>query len=199
MIKVPLFVVRVSLGILLFAYVACADNLLDVTGALTFGDPTQQGRISRNGVPSDWSSQKPFPGIINTGVTYHYTEYTVNSGVTPFIEVTLDSTANVFVAAFLGGYDPTNIAATYIGDPGNSEPFGFPASFQVVVPKNTDLTLVINNTGSAGVGVGDPYELIVQGFLDTQFTNTPEPSSLLLLGSGALGIAGLVRRKLRCG
>jgi PEP-CTERM motif len=198
MIKVPLFV-RVSLGILLLASVACADNLLDVTGALTVGDPTQQGRISRNGVPSDWSSQKLFPGVINTGVTYHYTEYTVSSGVTPFIEVTLDSTPNVFVAAFLGGYDPTNIAATYIGDPGNSEPFGFPASFQVVVPKNTDLTLVINNTGNADAGVGDPYELIVQGFLDTQFTNTPEPSSLLLLGSGALGVAGLVRRKLRLG
>jgi len=29
------------------------------------------------------------------------------------------------------------------------------------------------------------------------FYDTPEPSSLLLLGSGALGLAGVIRRKLR--
>jgi hypothetical protein len=189
----------ILLGVLLLASLAHADNLLDVTGALQLSDPTQLGRISRDGIASDWSQQKTFPGVINTGVTYHYTEYFVNVGVTPFIEVTLDSSPNVFVAGFLGGYDPTNIATFYLGDPGVSEPFGFPSSFQVFVPKGQTLTLVINNTGGNDVGVGDPYELIVQGFIDTQFTSTPEPSSLLLLGSGALGVAGLIRRKVNLG
>jgi hypothetical protein len=190
---------RILLGILVLVSLAQADNLLDVTGALSLSDPTQQGRISRNGITSDWSQPKSFPGVINTGVTYHYTEFLVNVGVTSFIEVTLDSSPNVFVAAFLGGYDPTNIATFYLGDPGFSEPFGVPASFQVLVPMHQTLTLVINNTGGGNVGVGDPYELIVQGFIDTEFTSTPEPSSLLLLGSGVFGVAGLVRRKLRLG
>lgn len=188
---------RLFLGVLVLLSVAHADNLLDVTGALSLSDPTQMGRISRNGVSSDWSQLKPFPGVINTTTTYHYTEYFVNVGVTPFIEVTLDSSPNVFVAAFLGPYDPTNIASTYVGDPGLSEPLGFPSSFQVVVPKFQTLTLVINNTAGGNGGVGDPYTLIVQGFLDTQFTNTPEPSTFLLLGPGVLGVGGFLRRKLR--
>ena len=190
---------NILLGIVLLASLVHADNLMDVTGALTFNDPQQLGRISRNGIPSDWSQQKAFPGWINTSTTYWYTVYTVNAGVTPYIEVSLNSTASVFVAAYFGGYNPSNPTATYWGDAGSSQPFGGPSSFQVVVPEFQDLTLVINNTAGSGGGVGDPYELIVQGYLDTQYTNTPEPSSLLLLGSGALGIAGLVRRRLHLG
>lgn len=193
---------RIILGILLLASVAYADDLLFASGAVSATDPTQLGRISRNGVFSDWSAAKPFPGVINTTTTYHYTDYFINVGVTPYIEITFDSVSpNTFVAAFLNSYDPTNIGATYLGDPGRSgNLFGVdPLTFQVFVPARETLVVVINNTAAGNVGVGDPFNLIVQGYLDTQFTSTPEPSSLLLLGSGALGIAGLVRRKLYLG
>lgn len=193
------FVARILLCAFLLLTVAAADDLLIVSGALALSDPTQLGRLSRNGLPSDWSGPSAFPGWINTTTTYHYTEYLVNVGVTPYIEVTLDSTASVFVAAYFGGYDPTNPAATYWGDAGFSQPFGMPSSFQVVVPQFQTLTVVINNTAGGNGGVGDPYTLIVQGFLDTQYTSTPEPSSLFLFGSEALGVAGLIRRKLRLG
>lgn len=194
--------VTILLGVLLLVSVAQANDLLSVSGAVALTDPTQQGRISRNGVFSDWSAPKPFPGVINTTTTYHYTEYSVNVGVTPYIQVTFDSVSpNTFVAAFLGSYDSTNIGSTYLGDPGRSgNLFGVdPLSFQVFVPVTETLVVVINNTAAGNVGVGDPYNLIVQGYLDTQFTSTPEPSSLVLLGSGVLGVAGLIRRKLNLG
>ena len=72
-----------------------------------------------------------------------------------------------------------------------------PVSFEVYVPVHSNFLVVVNT--SSNTGIGQPYTITVQGFLDDQFTSTPEPSSLLLLGSGALGIAGLVRRKLNLG
>jgi hypothetical protein len=57
---------------------------------------------------------------------------------------------------------------------------------------------VVVNT-SSNAGIGQPFTITVQGFIDDQFTSTPEPGSLVLFGSGILGVAGLVRRKLNLG
>lgn len=195
----------VVLGSLLLVSMAHADLLTTFTSSVASGDPTQLGRISRNGIPSDWSSVKAFPGIINTTTTYNYHTYTVNSGVTPYIFITMDSvTANTFASAYLT-YNPTNTGTNhnmdvgYLGDAGSSgNYFGTdPISFEVYVPIHTDFLIVVNT--SSNTGLGQPFTVTVQGFLDDQFTPTPEPSSLMLLGSGVLGIAGLVRRKLHIG
>lgn len=188
----------VVLGTLLLASVAQADLLTTFTASISAQDPTQLGRISRNGIPSDWSGLKPFPGVINPTTTYNYHTYSVNSGVTPFIFITMDSVpANTFASAYFPTYDSTNLAANYIGDAGSSgNYFGTdPISFEVYVPIHSNFLIVVNT--SSNTGIGQPYTVTVQGFLDDQFTSTPEPSSILLLGSGILGAAGLVRRKLR--
>ena len=143
--KIASRLLYVTLGLLLLVSVAVADDLATFSGAISFTDPTQLGRLSRSGIPSSWAGPKTFPGVINLGTTYYY------------------------------GTDPI--------------------SFQIYVPTGDELVLVINNTASGGVGVGDPYTIYVQGYLDSEYTSTPEPSSLLLLGSGVLGLAGLVRRK----
>ncbi len=190
----------VLLGALLLASVAQADLLTTFTTSIAANDPTQLGRISRNGIPSDWSSVKAFPGTINPTTTYNYHTYTVNSGATPYIFITMDSVAaNTFASAYLPSYNPATMSVNYIGDAGSSgNYFGVdPVSFEVYVPKFSNFLIVVNTSSNAGIG--QPFTVTVQGFIDDQFTPTPEPSSFLLLGSGALGIAGLVRRKLNLG
>ena len=195
-------VAKTAVLLLLAATSTRATTILDVTGALTLTDPTQLGRLSRNGIPQDWSGGEPFPGVINTATTYHYHTYLVNVGATPFIQIDVDSlSGNTFFSAYDTSYLPDSAGSpnlgfdtNWLGDAGRSgNPVpGDPLFFQVVVPMNHNLLVVLNNTAGANAGVGDPFHLIVEGFIDTEFTDpapVPEPATLLLAASGLAVIA----------
>ena len=60
-----------------------------------------------------------------------------------------------------------------------------------------NLSIVLAQTAASGAGNEQFSVLTSSGGASTAFfSTTPEPSSILLLGSGILGIAGVVRRKL---
>ena len=195
------------------AAIAQADILFTVTDSLNASDPTQTGRLSRNGIPQDWVGSESFPGVINTGSTYHYTTYAVNVGLTPFIQIDFDSISAVtFVSAYDTTYLPDSgglnfgFDQNWLGDPGISgNYFGVdPLFFNVIEPVNSWLIVVVNQTTPGTAGLGDLYGLTVEGYIDSDFTSTssdstppvPEPSGLILTAT-VLGVVGLVLQKRR--
>jgi hypothetical protein len=192
---------------LAFSSLASATTITTFTGTVLASDPTQLGRLSRNGVPQDWAGDEAYPGIINTGVTYHYRTYDIpwqmfafDSGdLANYVQVTVDSlSANTYVSAYAGSYTPAN----WLGDPGTSgNYFGTdPLFFQVLLTPGQDLILVVNNTAANNVGTGDKLGITVEGFTDNMYTDptgspVPEPASMVLLGTGV--VAPWLRKKLK--
>ena len=173
-------------------------------------DPTQAGRLSRSGVPSDWSSSKVFPGVLNTTTLYEYETFTLTAAqlaANPFVQVSIFDVLNSgfnFVSAYAGSYNPLNLAQNYLGDAGSSPNyFGNDAvSFQVVAPTNQSLVLVLSDSAGGAGRTGVPIHFDVEGFVDTEFTDptptaVPEPSTVMTLGTGLLGFAEMMRRRFR--
>jgi hypothetical protein len=178
--------------------------------AIAANDATQSGRLNRVSLPSDWSSAKAFPGVVNPTVLYHYDTFVIPTVTFPYIQVTIDDvsgTAQTFASAYLGAYVPNATApnlglnTNYLGDAGGSGNYlggTVPVAFQVVMPVGGTLVLVVNDASPIGAGIGQPFRLLVEGFADTSFSNAPEPATAGLLVA-ALGVGGLIlsRRKKR--
>lgn len=189
---------------------ASATDILNTTTALTLTDPTQLGRLSRNGIPQDWAGTEAFPGVINTSTTYHYETFTLAASVVsrgPYIQISATDLGavqgNLFVSAYSTSYLPNSAGSPnfgfdthWLGDLGFSgNAFGVdPVFFQVIVPAGQSLVVVVNNTAANNGGVGERFNLLVESFTDTEYTDAPAASvpdagaSALLLG---LGLAGL--------
>ena len=184
----------VGMAAFFFMYgVAEATLIFTDTISVTAGDPTQQGRLSRNGIPQDWSGGEAFPGVINPAIAYHYTTLDLDvaalegTAYGAFLQISFDSlTANTFLSAYLDSYDPLNLATNWLGDAGTSGNFfGVdPLFFQVVVPNGHHLILVLNDTTSNGAGLNQSGNVLVEAFLNTNYSDVPEPRTLELLACG---------------
>lgn len=194
------------LSALLGAGLAQATTLYSNSISISSADPTQLGRLSRNGTPQDWSGGEAFPGVINTGTSYHYTTLTLDLdgliaglglGYGGYLQISFDSVApNTFLSAYLDSYSAADKALNWLGDAGASGNFfgTDPRFFQVFVQTGHDLVLLLNETASNG-GLNAPGGLLVEAFQDTEYTDlspsaaVPEPAMLglvLLAAAGAL-------------
>lgn len=208
----------VLLKAILLAAVTSASSFAAViydTGITTIGSATltQNGRISRSGVPSDWSAPKAFPGIVNTGTVYSYTTYTIPTSPFPYLQISFFDASGIgalFDSAYLNSYSPTTtgpnfgLSNNYLGDAGSSANlFGTtPVAFQVILanPAVDRLIVVVNDT-TVGLGRSQSFNLLVEGFYDTQFNDTtpppavPEPGSLGLTGLATCSALLYLRRR----
>jgi hypothetical protein len=171
--------------------VAARSGVLLDTGEIGFSATgIQFDRISRDGISSTWGSAKNFPGVLGDAKARGYQLFSVNSGIYPFLQISLDDPGGVlFVAAYLNSFSPVNVPPDfgldvhYLGDPGTTQPFGVPSFFQIQVASHSDVVLAVNEIDPGG-GSGAPLNLIVEGFLNSSYADVPEPASFGLLAAG---------------
>ncbi|MFL5732805.1 MAG: S-layer homology domain-containing protein, partial [Chloroflexia bacterium] len=138
---------------------------------------TQLGELWIDGIPGTCAAPEACPGLYD-GQARHYDSYTLtNEGPSPAcITINVDAgtctgSHYIFVAAYLGAYDPTNLCENYIADIGSSpQPDG---SFSFTVPGGRDFTIVAYESMPNG---GCPeYHMSVSGLPDCPVTGTPTP------------------------
>ena len=119
----------VALGALTAALVVAATAAavtITISGTITAGDPTQTGRLGRDGVTSTCAAPKSSPGVLTTVGLRHYDSYTYtnSSGSSECVTVTLTQTsgtaAGLFTAAYLGSFNPADPGMNYLADAGAS-------------------------------------------------------------------------------
>ncbi len=127
------------------------------TGALTI-------RHFRDGIPSGCGTAKAFPGTSTPG-NHQYDAYAfqtcANSGPT-CVTVTLSAAngVNLFSAAYLGSFNPANLAQNYIADAGGSNTT---VSYSFSLPAGPQTFVVVVEDVPVGPASNSPYTLSVSG------------------------------------
>ncbi|HET6545112.1 MAG TPA: kelch repeat-containing protein, partial [Rhodanobacteraceae bacterium] len=119
----------------------------------------QTGRLFRGGVPSTCAAPltaSVFDSLPRRYVTSPSLYNQSSSDVCATITVTFDAACDINMqpAAYLGSFDPTDITANYLGDPGLSSGLPpNPLSFEVTVPGGASIVVNVNDANSPSQGV----------------------------------------------
>ncbi len=114
-------------------------------------EPTMDGRLNRDGVPSTCSPPKPWPGDFALGNQFAYKVFgPYTNGTNTCITVNFDPdtpvgpnpcTTEAHAMAYLGSFNPLDRSQNYLGDVGSSvaQPFSFPAA------ENSQILIVVQS------------------------------------------------------
>lgn len=195
---------------LAFLATAKADTVASFMTSVTASDTMELGRGSRSSIPQDWSGTESYTGRVNTTTTYYYKTFTFANSLFAgggYLDISTFeplNTATYFLTAYAGSYNPLAPGTNWLGDAGFSGNYqtNDGGDFQVILPLNQDLVLLLNNTSAGGSGLNTPIHIQVDNYSDSMYTEplavaeTPEPSTFLMLGTGLLSMGGLIRRRL---
>ncbi len=159
----------------------------------------------RNGVASTCGTAKAFPGTVAGTYNYNSYTYTNNTAGTQCVTVTLTGNAtncNVQSAAYLGSFNPADIAQNYIGDSGVSTLNGTTGTYSFNLAAGQQTVVNVNDSYSSGC---DSYTLTINGappnpVIPPVGAATPELGSGELLATGLLPIGAILlyrRRRAR--
>lgn len=147
---------------LAFVMPSCACPGTTVTGSLASGDPTQTGRLTRNGVPSRCTAAKSCPGLFSASGARYYDTYTyTNTSASPrcvTAELSSDCGTNLFAVAYLGSFNPLSLCANYLADMGTSNTGN---AMEFTVPAGSTFVIILHEVTPASGCAG--YSLAVSG------------------------------------
>jgi hypothetical protein len=150
-----------------------------VTGVIDGSDPTETDRMFRDGVASTCALPKVCPGVLGDGLPRHYDSYTFTNTTGSTQCVTIDADAMtctgtnfIFLQAYLGSFDPSNLCTNYLADIGGSpNPTG---SFSFDLADGQTVVIVVNEVDPDAGCVG--YSFTVSGICGGGVSPTPSPT-----------------------
>ena len=161
-----------------------------VTGSIDTGDPTQTDRLFRSGIPQTCPATTTC-ATFGDGLPHHFDEYTFTNttGATQCVTVDTDTACTgtnfIFIASYLGSFDPANICTNWIGDSGSSPDIGVPAPFSFDLDDGQTVVIVVSevtpDAGCAG------YTVNVSGICGGGGSPTPSPTCIPGSPNGAAG------------
>ncbi|MGI8819796.1 MAG: carboxypeptidase-like regulatory domain-containing protein, partial [Chthoniobacterales bacterium] len=176
-----------------FSLNTCQAPTVVVTGALTAGDPQQEGRLGRN-FASSCGVPKACPGTFGTGPRIYRTHTLTNGpGATCVtVQTTPSCPAPILTAAYLSAYVPPTVGNTgtictnYLGD---SATVGTGNTFSFDLPANGTLVLVVEEA-NAGLAGCSGYTLNVSGLVADTAGGGPCAPAPSVVSRKAHGTAG---------
>jgi len=136
---------------------------ITINGALGTNSLQETARLTRDGTNTVCGVAKVCPGTFPPATAHAYDAYQFKNGPSnACITVTLTAPlADLFSAAYLGSFNPTNLCANYLADAGNStQNLLTPRTYSFNVAANASFVVIVNEVDS---GEGGAYTLDVAG------------------------------------
>jgi hypothetical protein len=161
-----------------------------INGSIDPSDPTQTDRLFRSGIPQTCPASTTC-AIFGDPTARHYDSYTFTNTTGAPQCVTVDTNTDctgtnfIFIAAYLGSYDPNNICTNWIGDSGFSPDVGLPQAFSFNVNDGDTFVVVVSEvTPQAGCPA---YTMTITPESICGGGSSPTPTPTCPAGAGAAG------------